>query len=296
MKVGRGERGIPLSLDELPNDVIALIATALDDTLEPWHIHRLSRTSRGMTLALALVTEHCRTEHKASCALLERVGMQWRTLAKQPPARFEAQKKQLTSSDAPVLCRLLQSAALARITHLDLIDCALGDSAVDVVCAAAAGGGLEHVTRLYLSGNSVGTPGSCALGRCMQQGHLRKLQGLYLHHNDLGDAGVSAFADALKHGALPALKWLGLVEVGISSVGIKSLVSAAECGGLARLQWLFVYRNLIDVTGAEALAQAIFLSRFVSLNRINISPVYHNVDFLLSACEVRGVRIDGVTL
>lgn len=286
-----GARAAASLLELLPVDVINLIAASLGDALEPWHVYRFSSTSRGMRLALTLLTECFRAEHEASTALLERIGMRWRTVTRRRPMSFESQKR-LSSVDAPSVCRLLRSAAFARITELELIDCALGDSAVDAVRTAAAAGGLAKLTRLYLSGNGLSTEGSRALGHCLREGHLRKLTGLYLHQNGLGDAGVCAFADAFRHGALPKLKKLGLVEVGLGCDGMKSLMAAAESGGLAHLQCLFVHRNQIDVAGAEALALAISLGRLDSLKRINLSPEYHNVDSLLEACSARDVCID----
>ena len=221
-----------LLLSDLPTDVITLIAAALGDTLEPWHLSRLSTTSRGMQLALAPFTSHFRVEHEASTSLLERIGMPWKAVRREKPTEFDALKKLLTPADAPILCRLLQSNAFGRITQLALIDSALGDQAVDAVCGAAAGGGLANLTRLYLNANGLTTAGSSTLSRCLHQGYLRRLKGLFMHQNPLGDAGVSAVADAIKHGALPELERLGLVAVGLGPAGMKSLMAAAEAGPL----------------------------------------------------------------
>jgi hypothetical protein len=280
------------SLPQQPTDILNLIAAILDDTLEPWHLNRFATTSRAMKSALeALLTDRRRAEHEESAALLEQCGVQWRAAVHQRPVEFEGRTK-LSSVHAPVLCRVLQSDAFARLQSLAIQGCRLGDAGADVIAAAAAAGGLAHLTEMYLSENGLSPSGCCALVSCLRRGFLPTLRGLFLHFNDLGDAGVRDLAEALQHGALPVLAMLGLIQVGLEAKGMKALMAAAEYGGLPRLRWLFVNKNAIGEAGAEALAVAIKANHLAALERINISSAYRHVNPLLLACEERGVRID----
>ncbi len=187
---------------------------------------------------------------------------------------------------APVMAKLAASPLLARVRELDLCNCDLGNSGVNVLARSpflenlesldlgfnriedsgvhllARSSGFPNLTTLALNDND--TIGDAGASELAESPFFAGLTGLDLSGNDIGDTGLGAIITSQSFTRLHSLRVTGNR---IGDAGVARLARSALFGRVTKAEpELSLRANMIGTAGAAALAAAPALAACTALD------------------------------